>query len=328
MAAQKAIRLWILSIAVLIFILVSIGGATRLTGSGLSITEWKPIMGAIPPLHATDWNTAFEKYKAIPQYQQINAGMSLSQFKFIFFWEYFHRLVARLIGFVVLVPGLYFYFKKKLSRELTKKMIIGFCLGGLQGFMGWFMVKSGLIDRVSVSHYRLAAHLSLALILLSYFIWIYRSLKPDHTPDRKVSKALYWALPLLALQIIYGAFVAGLRAGFGFNTFPKMLDHWVPPHFFTNFLENHATTQWIHRWLAMIVLVVLLRAAWLSIKNKNAVTRFWGIQLAIGVFAQVVLGILTLIYVVPIPLAVLHQSGAAWLVIILTHLWYLTKRAS
>jgi len=330
---HRGVLPWLVSIAILITIMVSIGGITRLTGSGLSITDWKPIMGAIPPLTDLDWQETFAKYQASPQGTQVNHQMALPEFKFIFFWEYFHRLVGRLIGFVSLVPLVYFWARKKISRRLAGRVLIGVALGGLQGALGWFMVKSGLVDLPAVSHFRLAAHLGLALFILAYFVWLIQDFRTGRSaisvenPARIRSlKTHFSALrALFILQIAYGAFVAGLKAGFGFNTFPKMAGQWFPGNFWAldpawiNPFENPASVQWIHRTLGWCVLVTA--AAFLFRVRRAAVPReirIWGASLGHMTFVQFLLGVATLVLVVPIPLAVLHQFGAALIVILLT----------
>jgi len=340
---RPAVRAWLVAICVLITAMVSIGGVTRLTGSGLSITDWKPIMGAIPPLSHAEWEIAFAKYREIPQFRVVNSTMDLAQFKSIFFWEYFHRLVGRLIGVVTFLPGLYFWARGRISKRLAARALLGIVLGGLQGALGWFMVMSGLSERVSVSHFRLAAHLSLALVILSYFVALTRSV---FTGDRPVSPAerptraflrpkFKWIAALFALQIVYGAFVAGLKAGFAFNTFPLMAGGFAPPNLlaldpaWTNAFENPATVQWIHRclgWLAFFS----ANALWIALLRRKAPRgpiRRWTTGLAHMTIAQFALGIATLVLVVPVPLAALHQLGAAVIVILLTLLGHtLTRR--
>ncbi len=324
--------------------MVSIGGITRLTGSGLSITDWAPIMGAIPPLTEEAWQGAFKKYQQIPQYKLINSAIDLGGFKFLYFWEWFHRLIGRLLGFVVLLPGLYFYFRKKFSKELFKKILIGFFLGGLQGALGWFMVKSGLSERTSVSHFRLAAHLSLALMILSYFVWITRSYSlrmKNRVASIDESRTLHLVRPLfkplvflLCLQIIYGAFVAGLKAGHAFNTFPLMAGSIIPPNLFefspwaSNFFENPATVQWTHRMIGWAVLLAfMITGLKLMIqKYPRGPLRRAFTNLSHAVYIQFVLGVCTLLFSVPVTLGVLHQFGAAMIVVFLTLLGHSLKQ--
>lgn len=341
--SDSNVRIWIGSICFLLVLLISIGGITRLTGSGLSITDWKPIMGAIPPLHEAEWNDAFLKYQQIPQFKLVNHQMTLSEFKFIFFWEWFHRLIARLIGVVVLIPALYFWFKNRISARVMKRVLIGFLLGGLQGAMGWFMVMSGLSERVSVSHFRLAAHLSLALLILAYFTWLLRDLQTKRTPIEenqlmaasRISPIYRVVLGLFVFQIIYGAFVAGLKAGWGFNTWPKMNGEWIPSSFFAldggwllNILSNPAAVHWIHRTNGILL---GLFAFWLWVQArrynaKNELRRFT-IGLSHGLMTQFWVGVLTVVLVMPISLAVFHQFFAALLVMLAASLGHTLSRS-
>lgn len=312
---RASIHIWFVSVITLIVIMVVVGGITRLTGSGLSITEWKPIMGAIPPLNETDWNVAFEKYKQIPQFQVINSTMSLHEFKFIFFWEWFHRLIARLIGVIVLVPGIYFIFKKQISSSIAKKVAFGFLLGGAQGFLGWFMVSSGLSQLVYVSHIRLAAHLLLALFILGFWLDLYFQWRAETSREAssRVPRTLVAVGVLLFIQLVYGAFVAGLKAGYVYNTFPKMNEEWLPADAVSmvpawiNIFQNQGMVQFIHRWLA-VVLVIAAIYAW---KKEPKEGRLF--VALIGV--QFLLGVLTLVLNMPIALASLHQLNACFLVL-------------
>jgi cytochrome c oxidase assembly protein subunit 15 len=340
---RPAVRIWLVAVCVLIVAMVSIGGVTRLTGSGLSITDWKPIMGAIPPLNQAEWESAFAKYREIPQFKLINSTMVLGEFKAIFFWEWFHRLVGRLIGVVSFLPGLYFWARGRISKRLALRVLIGVGIGGLQGALGWFMVKSGLSERTSVSHFRLAAHLSLALLILAYFVSLTRSVFTGDRPlySAETSTAAYMRpryrllVVLFALQIIYGAFVAGLKAGFAFNTFPLMAGSIAPANLWTlepawlNPFENPATVQWIHRglgWAAFFTTTVF----WVALLRRKAPrgeVRTWTTALTHMTYIQFALGIGTLVFVVPVPLAALHQLGAAIIVVILTILGHSLGRA-
>ena len=243
--------------------MVVIGGITRLTGSGLSITEWKIVTGTLPPLSEEAWQKEFDGYKQIPQYKLINSDFTLSDFKQIYFWEYLHRLIGRIIGMVFLIPFLWLIIKNKLPEGFIKKGLILLGLGGFQGVLGWFMVKSGLSENVHVSHYRLAAHLISAFTVFGFTFWYALEITPPPAPSpkergkhhllRKISIIL---LSIVILQIIYGAFVAGLKAGYGYPTWPKMGDEWISGDItaltpiWTNFLEGHAGVQFIHRYLA------------------------------------------------------------------------------
>jgi heme a synthase len=308
------IRLWLWTGVILVVAMVGIGGATRLTGSGLSIVEWKVISGTIPPLNQMEWEATFDKYKQFPEYQKLNQGMTLEGFKGIFWWEYFHRLIGRFTGIAFIVPFLIFVFAKKLSRPLFYQLLGVFVLGALQGVMGWVMVKSGLVDLPHVSHYRLAAHLSLALLLVGYLIWIIQGLSPSFRSDnshRSVVSFTYLFLAVVFIQLIYGAFVAGLKAGFSFNTFPLMGSEWFPTGIYQSaidFLENGVMVQFIHRWFALVVLAVGLVLVYKLMKRSyDFVTRQLAIWMMVVLIGQIVLGIFTLINQVPIILGVLHQ---------------------
>lgn len=318
---KKHIRIWYWSGAVLVFLILVIGGITRLTGSGLSMTDWKPIMGSIPPLSESDWEAAFEQYKQFPEYQQLNRGMSLSDFQFIFFWEYLHRMIGRLIGFVFIIPFGWFLIKKKFDSTQLKRALVLLTLGAAQGLMGWYMVQSGLIDVPHVSHYRLAAHLSLAFIIFGCCVWFALDLKPKRAKREKAAPELrIWLrvfFLLLSAQIIWGAFVAGLNAGYIYNTFPKMNEFWFPPQLWMmepaiiNIFENMLTVQFIHRVLG-IILVIAVIAMWLrSFQMKlSHSTQLWIFAIAVLLFIQFLLGVLTLIYSVPLWLGVIHQAAA------------------
>ena len=323
---DRSIIIWLLIVCLMIFSMVIIGGITRLTDSGLSMVEWKPLMGAIPPLSAVEWDRVFNLYKQYPEYQKVNAGMTLSEFKFIFFWEYFHRLFGRLIGIVFLLPYLYFLIKKKLPKSLNRRLFIAFFLGGLQGFMGWYMVKSGLVDRPDVSHFRLAAHFGLALIIIGYIFWIIFDQIELSSEDfifyPKLYKSILILLLILSVQIIYGAFVAGLDAGLAYNTFPKMGTQWVAEKVFSNipiwkdFIENSATIQFTHRTLGWLVLILSI---YIFIIGKNVTNRVQKRSLnylSIMVLVQFVLGVMTLLMMVPISIASAHQGGAVILLIL------------
>jgi cytochrome c oxidase assembly protein subunit 15 len=320
---KKKIILWLLAGCLLIFLMVVIGGITRLTGSGLSITEWNVVMGAIPPLNDAQWHEAFDKYRQIPQYQKINYDFQLSDFKKIFFWEYLHRLIGRLIGLVFLFPFLYFLWKKKLNNEWIRKSLFLFLLGGLQGFLGWFMVKSGLTERTSVSHYRLAIHLLAAFITFGYTLWFALQLifekKADVTDGRNTS-FLKILLGLVMLQLMYGAFTAGLHAGRIANTFPTMDGEWIPSGInaltpsYMNLFENLLTVQFIHRMLAFTILFLIILWWFRSRKqNLSGHQRKSIIVCLLAVSLQVLLGIFTLLCHVPVTLAALHQVGGFFL---------------
>ncbi len=322
-----AVSTWLFIIAGMIILMVIVGGLTRLTGSGLSITEWKPLHGAIPPLTLQDWIREFKAYQKIPQFQLVNTTMTLEEFKIIFWWEWGHRFLGRLVGCVFLLPMLWFFIKKYIPQSYTPIIILLFLGGGLQGLVGWLMVKSGLVDRVSVSQYRLALHLGLALILYYYVL---------HTAIR-VYQRRFFSLPrysptvlftvLVFLQIISGAFTAGTHAGYIYNTYPLMDNALVPSGLFSggiiSVFENVMTIQFIHRVLALCVLAFTIFIVGSEIQKKNYKD---AIVLLLVIVLQVILGIVTLVTVAPvyhIELAALHQCGA---VLVLSVCCYLNAR--
>jgi len=322
---KKWLRAWFISGAVLVMLILIVGGITRLTGSGLSMTDWKPILGAIPPLNEAQWNDAFEQYKQFPEYQQINKGMDLSEFKFIFFWEYLHRMLGRMIGIVFLVPFIYFVAKKKLNAKWMKRSVWLLILGGSQGLMGWYMVQSGLVDVPYVNPYRLTAHLLLAFTIFGFCIWYAADLtkfRSELEPrKRELSKWLKIFFGILIVQVAWGALVAGLDAGHVYNTFPKMYQYWIPPEvmalepWYQNFTENSSMVQFIHRALATLLGLMAI-GYWIRLftvqSSKSA--KLWGGAIFALVLVQYVLGVFTLITHVQISLGVLHQFVALLLV--------------
>jgi cytochrome c oxidase assembly protein subunit 15 len=321
---SRAVALWLLAGCLLIAAMVTIGGVTRLTGSGLSITEWNVIMGALPPRTEADWGELFRKYQAIPQYQLVNPHFTLEDFKSIFWWEYVHRLVGRGIGLVFLVPFVIFLAKGWLDRPLLRKVLLIFGLGALQGALGWFMVASGLSERTSVSHYRLAAHLVTALLTLAVTLWVALDLLQPDRPARPVPPAIRSQVRLftflLTVQIGYGALVAGLKAGFAYNTFPLMGGRVIPAGAWqltpgwSNLLENPATVQFVHRTLAW-TLAVLGVWLWHTLR-VHGVRRQANLLLgALGV--QLGLGILTILHLPrqPVVWGASHQAGAVALLV-------------
>ena len=298
----------------MIFVMVVIGGLTRLTQSGLSITEWRPISGVLPPLSAADWQQEFALYQRIPEFQQLNAGMTLEEFKGIFWWEYVHRLWGRLIGVVFAAGFVVLLLRRQIPRSLAPHLIVMFGLGGLQGALGWFMVESGLSVRTDVSQYRLAAHFLAALAIYSYMFWTALTLlrpAPVGGVARWVRPHLLTVAGMLIVTLTFGAFVAGLNGGLVYNSFPLMGGTVIPGDAFQTAwspFEDPVTAQFIHRWLAMTV-VVLIAALWLRRSAAPAATRPISL-LAVMVFLQAGLGIGTLLLQVPIPLAAAHQAGA------------------
>jgi heme a synthase len=331
---HRAIALWLLICCATIFAMVVLGGVTRLTGSGLSMVQWAPILGVLPPLNEAEWQHAFELYQQYPEYQMKNLGMDLAGFKSIFYSEYAHRVLGRLIGVLFAVPFLYFLIRGAISKALVPKMLLLFALGGLQGLMGWYMVKSGLVDVPHVSQYRLTAHLTLAIVIYAYMFWVALDLlSPPAMPRRTHPALASWANGLLAfvlLVIVSGGFVAGMKAGFVFNTFPLMNGQWVPDNIFyldplwRNFFENIATVQFDHRWLAMTLAVTVV-LFYLRARRQVTTPRLrLGLNLLLlAVALQVTLGIATLLLVVPIPLAAAHQAGA---VLLLTAMLFVTHQ--
>jgi cytochrome c oxidase assembly protein subunit 15 len=333
-SANKAVSAWLIVVCVTIFLMIVVGGVTRLTHSGLSMVDWKPIMGFIPPLGETQWQSAFESYKQFPEYQLVNKGMDLTEFKSIFYWEYGHRVLGRSIGVIFLVPMMLLWWLGKIEKPLMPKLIVGLILGGLQGLMGWYMVMSGLVDIPRVSHYRLAAHLSLALVILSYLFWIILDLHKTRRfqvpPAFKALSVLI--LCLVSLQIVYGAFTAGLRAGLGYNTFPLMEGKLIAEAatmmspMWLNFLENGAMIQFVHRWVGTLLLVVVAAVLGISIQRKLPGPVVWTAAVLVTmVFVQYLLGILTLINYVPVFLASTHQAVACVVLLAAVYLVYIVR---
>jgi cytochrome c oxidase assembly protein subunit 15 len=320
--AHRAIALWLLAVSALIFAMVVLGGVTRLTRSGLSIVEWQPLLGAIPPLTEADWVELFEKYQRTPEYQKVNVGMDLAGFKGIFWLEYLHRLLGRAIGIVFLVPFLYFLIRRRIDRPLVPKLVTMFVLGGLQGLMGWLMVASGLVDEPRVSPYRLTAHLGLAVIIYAYMLWVaFGLLYPGGAGAAAVPQSLRRKSVALAafafFVILTGGFVAGTRAGFAFNDWPLMFGHIVPPGMYAlepwwvNLFENVATVQFNHRLVAYLLAAGIVALWWSARRADLPTSARVGLNLLLLALAvQVALGIATLIYIVPLPLAAAHQAGA------------------
>ena len=314
-------RWWLFSIAALIVIMVLVGGATRLTESGLSIVEWKPVTGTLPPLGEAQWLAAFEAYKTIPQYRELNAGMSLDQFKTIFWWEWSHRLLGRVIGLAYLLPFLWFLWRGALGTELKRRLWLIFGLGALQGAVGWWMVASGLTLRTEVSQYRLATHLVLALVILAAIIWTLRRLA-GRPPAIVSARLRITSLALLALtfvQLYFGALVAGLRAGRVYNTWPEIDGALIPSAarlffeepWWRNLFDNPLTVQFEHRMTAYALLALAILHALDAIRSRAAASVVGGaVWLAAAMILQAVLGVFTLLYQVPIDLALAHQAVA------------------
>ncbi len=318
---NKGVVYWLLTGCFLIFVMVVIGGITRLTHSGLSISNYKLISGTLPPMNQVEWQEAFDLYKLYPEYQKLNNHFTLEDFKDIYFWEWLHRFIGRMIGLVFFIPFLYFLIKKQLTKPTIKKAILLLGLGAFQGFLGWYMVKSGLVDNPDVSHYRLAAHLTTAFVTFAYTFWVALDLIfPDKKQiDKGFRKLVRWGLAILFLQIIFGAFVAGLDAGFIHNHWPMMSEgkfmhqtvYQEQSPIYKNFIEGKSGVQFVHRMLAYIVVAFVL-AIWYKGKKRDLTCyQLNGLNaLLIIVGLQFLLGVLTIVYQVPVWLGVAHQIGA------------------
>ena len=324
---HRAVRVWLLLVAALVFAVVAVGGATRLTGSGLSIVEWRPVTGVLPPLSEAAWQAEFEKYKAIPQYRELNRGMSLDAFKTIFWWEWTHRLLGRLIGVAFLIPFLWFLWKGSIERGLRLRLWGIFGLGALQGAVGWWMVTSGLAERLSVSQYRLAFHLTLACVILAMLLWTAQRLAPREVIEvpRAIRRSAMLLLVLVLAQIYLGALVAGLRAGLVYNTWPLIDGALIPERLFfiepwwRNVFESTLTVQFNHRMMAYglwIWAMVHAVAVWRRVDDPIAL--FGAVALACAVTVQAVIGVLTLVYSVPLAFALGHQAMAVIVLAIAT----------
>lgn len=328
--SRNQVATWLLICCALVFAMVVVGGVTRLTHSGLSIAEWQPIMGALPPLNDAQWHEVFEKYRQTPEYRKVNFGMSLEAFKGIFWMEYFHRLLGRAIGIVFLLPLLYFWASRKIGRALAWKLSGIFLLGGVQGAMGWYMVASGLVDDPRVSHYRLTAHLGMAFLIYAAMFWVALGLlRPppfgmDHRPAGD-SGAKHTGLKrfstgltaLIFVMVLTGGLVAGIRAGLAYNTFPLMNGDFIPPEIFMidpwhlNFFNNMATVQFDHRLIAWL-LAILVPWFWWNARRAalSSRARLAANFLLAALMVQIALGITTLLWQVPVALATAHQAGA------------------
>jgi heme a synthase len=332
MKKDKSVIIWLLSGCLLLFIMVVVGGITRLTNSGLSMTDWHLVTDTFPPLTEEKWSQAFEEYKKFPEYQKINIhnDFTLSDYKFIYFWEWFHRFIGRIIGLVFLVPFVYFLIKKRLSSETLKKCVVLLGMGAFQGFLGWFMVRSGLIDNPDVSHFRLALHLTFAFITFAYTLWvaldlIYPNRNEAIIPLRKIAR---FSLVFLLIQIIYGGFVAGLNAGLIHNHWPLMSDGQFlhesvileKDSWFQRLTEGKSGVQFVHRTLAYVVVGLILFLFYkgkkysLTSQQKNGL-----ISLVVIVNIQFALGVLTLLYSVPLWLGLTHQVVAFFLLTAMTY---------
>lgn len=316
---DRMLAAWLLVCCGLVFAMVVLGGVTRLTGSGLSMVDWRPVTGILPPMNDAQWDQTFELYKQSPEYEKINSHMDVDDFKGIFWLEYLHRLLGRMIGVVFLLPFLFFVVTKRIAPRDAPKYLLMFVLGGLQGLLGWYMVKSGLVDNPHVSQYRLTAHLSAAFLIYAYMFWVAMSLlfrESDGPRSSHYGKTL-GLTALISVTILSGGFVAGLKAGHVYNTFPLMGGRWIPEGLlgmrpvWRNFFENVVTVQFDHRVLALTTLLAVVVYWWRS-RTMDLPSRVRpGVNLLMGVaIVQVALGITTLLLAVPITLGAAHQAVA------------------
>lgn len=320
---NRQIAGWLLICAAVILSMILLGGVTRLTNSGLSMVEWKPLMGVIPPLTQEDWQETFAKYQQYPEYQKVNHGMTVDEFKSIFMYEYLHRVLGRSIGVLFLIPFLYFYVTKKIPSGLTPKLIVMFILGGCQGLLGWYMVKSGLVDNPRVSQYRLTAHFGAAVIIYGYILWVAFGLR-EAVNGRlypQLLKVSSWVLSgLIFLMMLSGALVAGTRAGFAYPTFPLMGDSFIPEGLYTmtpgwlSAFEDITTIQFNHRMFAYLLVILISLFAAMSLRQNLSNPLRKGIYALFGLMVvQVSLGISTLLLHVPVAIAAAHQGVAVLL---------------
>jgi cytochrome c oxidase assembly protein subunit 15 len=314
----RSVIVWLAVVYAMVFAMVLIGGITRLTGSGLSMVEWHPLMGALPPLDEASWHEVFAKYQQSPQYQQVNGWMELAHFKRIFFWEYLHRLFGRLIGIVFVVPWVVLLLRKRLTGKLAVKTGVAFVLGGLQGLLGWYMVRSGLVDRPEVSHFRLAAHLALALLVACWVLWLLFDTfeQSEQSMPRRTTMAAWAMVGVVAVQAVYGAFMAGTRAGYIYPSFPDINGRWLPPQafayepFYRNITESVYGIHFFHRtfgWLTAFVIIAFCVHAWR--KATSWQSRLATRALIPMVVLQIALGGITVVWRVPMWSAAMHQAG-------------------
>ncbi len=333
---NRAVAAWLLLCCGLVFVMVVLGGFTRLTGSGLSMVDWRPLMGILPPMSDAEWQRVFEMYQQSPEFQKVNSAFGLEEFKSIFWLEYLHRLLGRTIGLVFFVPFVYFLVRGYIQRHEWPKYLLMFILGGMQGLLGWYMVKSGLVDVPRVSQYRLTAHLVAAFVIYAYMLWVALSLL--FPPPANAAKHPWYGrslalITLISVTIVSGGFVAGLKAGKIYNTFPMMGDYWVPPGFFAlepfwrNFFDNMATVQFDHRWLAIATFVAVV-IFWLRARKADMPARARPAVNALlhTAVLQVALGITTLLLGVPVILGATHQAVAMLLFTVALYLVHALRR--
>ncbi|WP_343314366.1 COX15/CtaA family protein [Brucella sp. BE17] len=333
---RQLVRWWLYAVFLVLIAIVMVGGATRMTGSGLSITEWKPIHGVIPPLNHAEWMEEFDKYRQIPQYQQINKGMSLGEFQSIFWWEWAHRMLARFVGFLVALPLAFFWLTGRLTRSLKYRMLGLLVLGGLQGAIGWWMVASGLSVLTSVSQYRLAIHLTTACVIITAVFYIARGLATytERPAERSVQRLAGWLVFAVLVQIYLGGLVAGLHAGLTYNTWPLMdgviipSDMFIQSPWWRNLFENPKTVQFVHRMFAYTVLVLSLVHVFQVFKRVPGTTHARRTVLLLSlVLVQAVIGIATLLMSVPLHLGLTHQFMALVVLAFAVAHWRATKGA-
>ncbi|SDU06757.1 COX15/CtaA family protein [Stappia sp. ES.058] len=339
---RRAIRIWLYAVCLLILAMIVVGGATRLTDSGLSITEWEPIHGVIPPLSVAEWEEELEKYRQIPEYQLVNKGMSLGEFQFIYWWEWGHRLLGRVIGLAFFVPLVWLWARGRVESGLIPWLIGGFALGGMQGVIGWWMVASGLVDRVDVSQYRLATHLTLACLIFAYLFGLarYLALIPATVPRRPAFRGPYTGaaaalIALLFVQVFLGGLVAGLKAGLSFNTWPLMDGAFIPSGLWTmapvwlNHFESALTVQFQHRMTAYALAIAAVWL-WVSVMRNPAARHLSAVALALVlvIFIQMAIGIATLLGQVPFWLALAHQGFIVAVIAACIEFWTRTRFAA
>ncbi len=326
---HRQITVWLYVSAFMVFCMAIIGAITRLTESGLSMVEWRPLIGALPPLSEQEWQRVFKIYQETPEFQKKNSWMEISDFKEIFFWEWFHRFWGRLIGLVYALPLIYFWIRKKIPTGYKPRLFLILILGGMQGVMGWYMVESGLVDRPSVSHFRLAAHLSLAFVIFAALIWTAQDIenRQKFTTPFALKSFSWVVLYMLGITIIWGAYVAGMDAGMVYNEFPLMGDAFLPTDavyqspLWVNFFQNPVGIQFLHRWLGVSMLIVIFAVHGFAL--KQGIKTIDVFMLPIIVLCQVGLGIATLLSMVALPLAALHQAVA--LILLGTYIIYLRR---
>jgi cytochrome c oxidase assembly protein subunit 15 len=320
-ARPRAIAGWLLAVAALVLLMVAVGGITRLTESGLSMVRWEPISGAVPPLNDAQWQAEFDAYKATPEFRKVNSGMALPAFKRIYFWEYLHRLIGRLIGLAFALPLAWFAWKRAIPKGYGGRLVALLALGGMQGAIGWWMVASGLIDRPDVSHIRLAIHLIAALTIFAGLIWTALDLRDvarnGHARPARLTGGAIAVLAVLTVQILLGAFTAGLDAGYAFSSWPKMGEDWFPAGGWqagwgvaANLADNPVVVQFVHRWWAWVAAAAVLGLAWTA---HRAGVKGASHAIATVIVVQIGLGIATLLSGVAIPIAAAHQIVAALL---------------